>query len=333
MQCGGDAFQSNNGGTGAAAGTGGSADGSAGSGAAAGAGGSAGSAGSGMAGGSGVGGVAGSGGGVAGEAGVGGAPGGGPGVGGAPGGGPGVGGGPGGGPGVGGGPTDAGPPPCFDSTACSSTHYCDFEDDSCGGAGICTPKPSGCDAVVDPVCGCDGNIYTSACNAMQLGMDVAPYEHCGLCPPVSPLAGSSCTVAGIECTYGDGVRPECRSTAMCDATGSWIITSPACSLPGSCSAVSASPGSPCLMHGDECVETAAGAACICTDCFNGPCAPPPKWDCFTAPGDPCPKYAPNRGQPCFNLAQSCSYGSCSGLAITVSCTQGIWEWSTRTCPQ
>lgn len=63
----------------------------------------------------------------------------------------------------------------FAGLACEDNSYCDYEADQCGGAdgvGLCRPRPTACDDVLDPVCGCDGRSYGNACLAAQAGFDV-----------------------------------------------------------------------------------------------------------------------------------------------------------------
>lgn len=65
-----------------------------------------------------------------------------------------------------------------DDVSCPDGSYCWFLDDApaCGGGvseGSCTPSPEVCRDVLDPVCGCDGQDYANACQARQLGTDVA----------------------------------------------------------------------------------------------------------------------------------------------------------------
>ncbi len=44
--------------------------------------------------------------------------------------------------------------------------------------GECVERPLSCDGVLDPVCGCDGRTYTSACEAAGSGVSV---DHTGTC--------------------------------------------------------------------------------------------------------------------------------------------------------
>lgn len=54
-----------------------------------------------------------------------------------------------------------------DPGACGDTGYCFHAQLACGGAAVCAPSPTRClpEASPQPVCGCDGVTYESACEA------------------------------------------------------------------------------------------------------------------------------------------------------------------------
>ncbi|RPI42318.1 MAG: hypothetical protein EHM59_18130, partial [Betaproteobacteria bacterium] len=58
--------------------------------------------------------------------------------------------------------------------ACAADEYCNFPISAqCGAAdqtGTCEASPQACDAIFDPVCGCDGQVYGNACAAQQAGV-------------------------------------------------------------------------------------------------------------------------------------------------------------------
>jgi len=68
------------------------------------------------------------------------------------------------------------------NTACASGEFCKFGPGDCHAAqpGYCTNVPSGCPNVSNPVCGCDGVTYGSACLADAARVVIA---YSGACTP------------------------------------------------------------------------------------------------------------------------------------------------------
>ena len=66
---------------------------------------------------------------------------------------------------------------------CSAGEYCYFAPEAqCGAAdqtGTCEPKPEVCVEQYEPVCGCDGQTYSSVCYAAMAGVSVARTGECG----------------------------------------------------------------------------------------------------------------------------------------------------------
>jgi hypothetical protein len=66
---------------------------------------------------------------------------------------------------------------------CGTPEYCAYEEGQlCGAAdaeSVCLPRPGGCDAVYEPVCGCDGQSYGNSCEAAMAGTGVMS---AGTCP-------------------------------------------------------------------------------------------------------------------------------------------------------
>ncbi|TVR02942.1 MAG: hypothetical protein EA398_06530 [Deltaproteobacteria bacterium] len=74
------------------------------------------------------------------------------------------------------------PDACRSNDDCASRlDFCRFDiEDRCGvqGAGVCEERPSICQPVFDPVCGCDNRTYSNACAAFSAGVSV---QHLGVC--------------------------------------------------------------------------------------------------------------------------------------------------------
>ena len=129
--------------------------------------------------------------------------------------------------------TDTGGAVCggFAGTPCGENEWCDYSPDFCGGddaTGTCTERPTDCPELYQPTCACDGNVYSSACDAEAAGFDVSVY---GGCTPPDGAFGCGaifCTLAteycrrtvsdvvGIDDTYEClGLPGACGSTAAC----------------------------------------------------------------------------------------------------------------------
>jgi hypothetical protein len=67
-------------------------------------------------------------------------------------------------------------------SVCAASEFCNFPPDmGCGltdGAGTCEARPATCDAVVAPVCACDGVTYANECEAHRGGFSVVQDGSC-----------------------------------------------------------------------------------------------------------------------------------------------------------
>jgi hypothetical protein len=95
--------------------------------------------------------------------------------------------------------------PCGEIGGCAADEFCNYPPESqCGiadGPGVCTklpPKGSACDAVYDPVCGCDGKTYGNDCEALVAGASVAHTGACG--GDCGGIIGAKCNT-GFYCDY------------------------------------------------------------------------------------------------------------------------------------
>lgn len=69
----------------------------------------------------------------------------------------------------------------FTGEVCEPTEFCDFPDNDCGAAdavGACKRRPEICMPAEFPVCGCDGQDYSTECEAYGAGTDIASEGPC-----------------------------------------------------------------------------------------------------------------------------------------------------------
>ena len=66
--------------------------------------------------------------------------------------------------------------------------FCELRDGECccDFVGTCTPIPTGCPGIIDPVCGCDGHTYPNRCEAQRSSVSV---DHVGPCSAGPAVTG------------------------------------------------------------------------------------------------------------------------------------------------
>ena len=121
---------------------------------------------------------------------------------------------------------------CFGDGDCADGQYCAMHDCT---QGICSPKPADCHAAApEPVCGCDGVTYESACVAAQAGRSTKLFAaECQPAPAGQFPCGAGFCAAGTEYCHVDA-----SGQATCQAQ------------PDGCEASDC----PCLMDATGCYE-------------------------------------------------------------------------------
>lgn len=146
---------------------------------------------------------------------------------------------------------------CGSSADCGSDAYCDLPGASCGGTGVCAPRPEGCPEDCPGVCGCDGRTYCNDCMAAAAGVDVSD-DGCTT-PPGGDCGGFAGMTCGARqwCDYPEGARcgaADATGTCRARPEGCPDVFDPVCGCDG-------------VTYGNGCEANAAG-----TDTASGgPC--------------------------------------------------------------
>lgn len=152
------------------------------------------------------------------------------------------------------------------------------------------------------------------------------------CPPAPPAEGQVCPKPELVCSYGDSPFSQCRTSAVCLASG-WtvFVPPPDCDFDPSCPPMVPPPQSICPSEGAHCAFP-DGTQCACTTCLGGPCGPPPPvWVC-SSPAPGCPVPAPNAGAACSQAGLACVYGDPCNGGLATSCDGISWSWESVACP-
>lgn len=143
---------------------------------------------------------------------------------------------------------DYGQVSCFFNSECDPDSFCLAT--ACGNGGTCTIKPMSCpipDVAAEPVCGCDGIMYDSECNANMVGERIGTDAYCG---------------SNIDCADDAG----CGAGEFCKLIGCAILPGKCTTIPWDCTALFA-PVCGCNgeTYGNACLASAASTGVDGTD--------------------------------------------------------------------
>jgi len=175
----------------------------------------------------------------------------------------------------------------FAGDTCHEGEFCKYPEGICSDAtdhqGVCTPIPTGCPDVWDPVCGCDGLTYSNECDAAAASVSVLHRGECGpgaCCLPGSPSLPPCLLKTRAGCAELGGAFQGPGTMCPTDPTQPCGLPTGAC-----CHDVSGDPNSWCVITTQtECYASFGVYFGDGTDCPTDPTVPcgPPSGACCVA---------------------------------------------------
>lgn len=133
---------------------------------------------------------------------------------------------------------------------CATDKLCAF-DTGCGTVGHCTRKPTSCDKIGEPTCGCDGKTYGNPCEAERAGIAL---QHDGACDDAAQFTcGPYACAKGTYC-IDKGAKREAVWRYACVTLPAACAGEPSCDCLGDVKS--------CFV-GHDCAVTGAGVTATC----------------------------------------------------------------------
>ena len=140
-------------------------------------------------------------------------------------------------------------PGCDARNPCAAGQWCVFPDGQCGKGAA----SGSCNAISDlpcaasPVCGCDGKVHPTACDAAGAGVDTTDAVNCPAPAGEVACGGTYCTAATQACREGRAATPTgCQATVACAPIPAECSAQPTCA----CLVSSALGGAGAMCAGD-----------------------------------------------------------------------------------
>jgi heat shock protein HslJ len=114
-------------------------------------------------------------------------------------------------------------PECITNDDCLTGLFCEKNVDDCEGLGTCAVIPDACDLNYQPVCGCDGNTYSNACDAASSSVNVLREGTCDAVLCTDLECGPALGMPNYTCSDGTIGGPTGRCVLNTSGSCGWEI--------------------------------------------------------------------------------------------------------------